>query len=206
MRAAFLSGGKDSYYALVKAGGADLGLLVIYDFPRPSPHVVNLGKTLESLSLTGLPVLVVRAERERALEQKAALLRKLGAREIVAGDVYIEGHLKYMERLAAEAGARLLEPLWGKDPRELLVEEAEAGIVSLVIGADRRLERWLGVEVSRENVHELAEHASRLGLDPLGERGEYHTLVLHGPLHRQRASYEPLRREEHGDYLILKVI
>ena len=39
------------------------------------------------------------------------LLQRLGADEIVAGDVYVEDHLRYMESVAAEAGARLREPL-----------------------------------------------------------------------------------------------
>ncbi|MEN2999496.1 MAG: ATPase [Acidilobaceae archaeon] len=205
MRLAFLSGGKDSYYAMVRAGGADVGLLVLYDFPRPSPHIINLGKSLESLSLLGLPIIAMRAERGKEMEQKASLLSRLGVKEIVAGDVYVESHLRYMEELAGRAGARLLEPLWGRDPGELLLEEMEAGIVGLVIGAERRLEGWLGREIGRENAEEFAEYAAKVGADPLGERGEYHTLVLQGPMHRQRVNYKPLWREEHDDYLILRV-
>lgn len=33
--------------------------------------------------------------------------------------------MKYMERLADEAGAKLREPLWGLDPAEALAKEAE---------------------------------------------------------------------------------
>ncbi|MEM1813493.1 MAG: hypothetical protein QXT01_05830 [Sulfolobales archaeon] len=38
MRIAFMSGGKDSYYAVYKFGYVDLGIMLIYDFPRPNPH------------------------------------------------------------------------------------------------------------------------------------------------------------------------
>jgi diphthamide synthase (EF-2-diphthine--ammonia ligase) len=56
---AFLSGGKDSYYAVYKSGlTIDLGLVFVYEFPRPNPHTLNLGKTIETLLLAKIPTIV----------------------------------------------------------------------------------------------------------------------------------------------------
>lgn len=205
LRVAMLSGGKDSLYAAMLAGKPDLALMLVYEFPRPSPHLLNLGKSVETLNLAGLPVLVARLRRGRERVETVRLLQRIGASEIVAGDVYIEDHLRYMERVADEAGAKLREPLWGMDPYELVYREAEAGIEAVFIGVEARLSKWLGKLFSRNTVDGLVEDARRLGFDPLGERGEYHTVVVSSPWHEHRLSYRVGSVEEHSGYLILRL-
>jgi len=133
-------------------------------------------------------------------------LEKLGVDRIVAGDVYIEDHLRYMERLATSVGAELAEPLWGMDPAELLYREIEDGVEPLVIGSRRELSDWVGAVLDSGNVDRFVEAARRCGFDPLGERGEYHTIVLRGPLHRSRLGYSVLGVEVYGGYHILRVV
>ena len=206
MRVALASGGKDSLYAMLLARPVDIALVLSYEFPRPSPHTLNLGKTVETLLLAGLPVLVVKLVRGREREGTVATLKALGATELVAGDVYIEDHLRYMESIAAEVGASLLEPLWGEDPEELLYREVEEGIETLVIGCVAPLSSWLGRVLDRDNVYEFTQLCRRVGVDPLGEHGEYHTLVLSSPLHISRLTYREVGREVYGDYLILRLV
>lgn len=206
MRVALLSGGKDSFYAAYRVGGVDVGLMLVYRFPRPSPHLVNLGKSVETLLSSGYKILVASLTRGREREETVKLLATLGATEIVAGDVYVEDHLKYMESLAGEVGAKLLEPLWGRDPVDLFYEELESGLELLVIGAEKEVAAWLGSVVTRDNADDFVEDLKRRNMDPLGERGEYHTLVLHSPLHRSRVSYRILERIVLEDYEIVKVV
>ncbi len=205
-RVALLSGGKDSLYAAMQLWPVDYGVVLFYEFPRPSPHLLNLGKAVETLILTGIPVVVARLHRGRERGETVELLRRLGADEIVAGDVYVEDHLRYMESVAADAGARLREPLWGADPVELVHREAEAGIEALFIGVNEGMRGWLGRVFSRRTVDALVEHARRSGLDPLGEHGEYHTLVLSSPLHAARLDYRTVEALEVQGYYILRVV
>ena len=205
-RIAFLSGGKDSLYAALQKWPIDYGVVLVYEFPRPSPHLINLGKSVETLLLAGVSVVVERLPRGREREETIRLLRRLGVSEIVAGDVYVEDHLRYMEGIAGEVGAKLYEPLWGMDTEELLHREMEAGIVTLVTGADERLSSWVGRLLSKDNAGELASEAKRLGLDPLGEQGEYHTLVVNSPVHSRRLSYRVCERFGHeSGYVLLRV-
>lgn len=206
VRVALLSGGKDSLYAAMQRWPVDLGLVLVYRFPRPSPHLLNLGKTVETLNLAGIPVVVARLHRGREREETVEILRRLGADEVVAGDVYVEDHLRYMEAVAADAGARLSEPLWGMDPAELAYREAEAGIEALFTGVDARLSRWLGRVFSRDTVEELVEDAKRAGVDPLGEQGEYHTLVIDSPRHEERLPYQVVEKLEIQGYHLLRVV
>lgn len=206
MHIAFLSGGKDSYFAVYRYGHIDLGLMLIYEFPRPSPHTINLGKSLETLSLAGIPTTVLRLSKGNEFSETVNFLRKLNANVIVAGDVYIDEHLKYMERLSAEVGASLVEPLWGLDPEELMYIEFSNSLETLVIGCYSSIDKWIGRILNKDNVGEFIDDVKGVGLDPLGEKGEYHTLVVSGPLHRLRLSYDIVKVEMFNDYSVLRVI
>jgi len=107
MKVLFFSGGKDSVYAYHLERPVDLFFVSVYQFPRPSPHLLNLHKTVELALALGVPTLIVNLLKGGEFEAKASLLRLLGAKVLVAGDQAVEGHLRYMKRLAAEAGAEL---------------------------------------------------------------------------------------------------
>ncbi len=205
-RVALLSGGKDSFYAAMQYWPPDLGLLLVYKFPNPSPHLVNLGKSVETLLLAGIRVLIVKLEKGHEPEDTIEALKLFDAGEIIAGDVYVEDHLKYMERIAEEVGAKLREPLWGEDTEELLYKIAGSGVRAVVIGSNRNLKSWLGRVLDTKAVRELAEHAKSTGCDPLGEMGEYHTLVVHSPHHSDELNYEIVRLRDFGERILVEIL
>jgi len=206
MRVALLSGGKDSLYAAYLSRPIDLGLFLVYETPRPSPHLLNMGKSVETLLAAGIPVVVLGLSRGREKVETVEALRRLGVDEVVAGDVYVEDHLRYMESVAREAGASLREPLWGEEPEELTYRIFGSGFEALVIGAREGLGGWLGRVVDRGSVEGFVEDVKALGMDPLGERGEYHTLVISSPLHRRRIGHEVIRVEHYPGYVIARVV
>lgn len=206
LRVAFISGGKDSYYAVYRFGAVDLGLMLIYDFPRPSPHILNLGKSIETMLLCRIPIIVAKLDKGREFTETIEILKKFSTNTIVAGDVYIEEHLKYMEHVAESIGAKLYEPLWGMDAIELLYKEIESGIRTLIIGGDKRISNWVGEVLDLENIDNFVRYAKNIGIDPLGENGEYHTLVLQGPLHIAALQYRVIGFEEYEGYGILRVV
>ncbi len=205
-RVALLSGGKDSLYAATRYWPPDYGLLLVYDSPLPNPHLENLGKTVETLLLAGIKVVVAKLPRGREYAETVRVLKSLGTDTLVAGDVYIEDHLKYWERVAGEAGAELREPLWGMDPRELLYRIVEEGFEALVIGVRNELLPWLGRVLGRETVEAFAEYVEDKGFDPLGERGEYHTLVLESPVHASRLTPRTVEVKASENYWLLKLV
>lgn len=175
LKAALFSGGKDSIYAALLEWPVDIFVTFVYQFPRPSPHLLNIHKLIELANAAGIPVAILKVDKGREFQQEADFLRKLGVDVVVAGDQAVEEHLKYMERLAHEAGASLREPLWGQDPAEILAREAEE-LDFVVIGASHL--DLVCDYVGRRNVGRFLEKARSLGVDPIGERGEYHTLVV----------------------------
>jgi diphthamide synthase (EF-2-diphthine--ammonia ligase) len=175
IRVALSSEDKDSIYAIMRVGEVDLAVVFVYEFPRPSPHVLNIGKTIETHLKMGTPVVVKALKKGFEKIETIEFLRRLRTKEIVAGDVYIEDHLRYMEDVARETGTRLIEPLWSEDLEELLYKEIGNNIKPLLIGTVNKLEKWLGIEIRRDNVVTFAKYCKSVGIDPLGERGEYHT-------------------------------
>ncbi len=208
-RIAFLSGGKDSLYAATRYWPPDFGLFLVYEFPVPSPHIVNLGKSVETILLAGIPVVVARLNKSRERDETIRILRKLRATEIIAGDVYIEDHLKYMSEIAVEAGAELREPLWGRNPEELLREIMGQGFEALITGIKGCMKDWIGETLNKATVEDFVKDAHKCGYDPLGERGEYHTLIIKSPYHKSALTYKALdvevKRKEGEDYYILKL-
>ncbi len=205
-KVALFSGGKDSLYAALKEWPVDALLILHYEFPYPSPHLVNLGATVLTGILTGVPVVVAKLRKGSEPSETAEVLKKLNAGVVVAGDVYVEDHLKYMEGVANEAGAQLREPLWGEDPLELLHREIKAGIDALVTGVINGLEELLGVKLNVESLEQFVGKLMEHSIDPLGENGEYHTLVLNSPVHTSRLRVRVTGEVTSGRGRILKVI
>ena len=184
-RVAVFSGGKDGLRAYQLSRPVDVLLFLIYDFPEPSPHIENAQATVMEAASLGVPIVSVKLDRGREFEQTASVLRRLSTDVLIAGDVFVEDHLKYMESLAREVGATLREPLWGMDTLEILMKDVEEGYVMKVLGARTpSLRRAVGSVVSKENVEWFLSLAKADGADPLGENGEYHTVVVDSPMHR----------------------
>lgn len=187
IKVSMFSGGKDGLRAAQLEYPVDAFLFLIYDFPEPSPHIVNLQATVASASSIGRPIIVKRLTKGNEFKETVELLKGLGVDTLVAGDVFVEDHLKYMEKVAEESGCRLREPLWGKDTLEVLMNDIEEGYRLKVLGARPvNLRESVGKVIDKGNVDWFLELAKKDGADPLGENGEYHTIVLESPLHKER--------------------
>ncbi|PMP60553.1 MAG: ATPase [Caldisphaera sp.] len=181
------SGGKDGLRAAQIEFPVDEFLFLIYEFPEPSPHIVNLQATIASASAIGIPIVVKRLHKGKEFNETVDLLRKLNVDTLVAGDVFVEDHLKYMENLAKESGAKLREPLWNKDTLEILMDDIKDNYELKVLGArPKNLRESVGKIINKDNIDWFINLSKKDNADPLGENGEYHTLVLNSPLHKER--------------------
>jgi len=62
--------------------------------------------------------------------------------------------------------------------------------------------RWLGRALDTS----FLEEARALGIDPCGERGAYHTLVLDGPVFRRRLEILEARPMRHRGMFSLEIL
>ena len=104
-----------------------------------------------------------------------------GVTHVIFGDILFDEH-----RAWAEAQLRDARPDRGRAavrhrPTLTLFDEWIASGADAIIVTARAAcldESWLGRPLRREMLEEFA----RLGVDPCGERGEYHTVVTNSPL------------------------
>ena len=96
------------------------------------------------------------------------------------GDIEIDEHRQWVERVCAAVGLEAHLPLWQAPRAELLDEFLSLGFKATVVATrDKEMgKEYLGRTLDAALVREF-EH---LGIDPCGERGEYHTFVTGGPI------------------------
>ncbi|MEN3007301.1 MAG: ATP pyrophosphatase [Candidatus Methanosuratincola petrocarbonis] len=188
VEAAALFSGKDSIFAMLQAERVGLHvkelISMVTTFGQPSPHMENLlalEKAAESMCKR-LTIVDLRGGEGRLV----SALRDSGAKVLVAGDVFVEDHVNWLEGVCRKAGMGVIEPLYGIGTKDILQEMLSEGFVVKIIGVDTRLlcDEWLGFTLSRENLDDFLEGIGNA--DPLGENGEYHTLVLDCPLYSRR--------------------
>ena len=183
------SGGKDSYLALQRAvagGGRPVALLTMTDQDgrRTHSHALPVSLVARQAEALGLPLLLRSASwdsYEAAFLDGLAELR--GQRDVevgVFGDIDLQPHRDWVERVCAVAGLAACLPLRGEPRRPLLDELLGAGVLATVVAVngDRLDQRFLGRRLDRALIAEL----EAAGVDACGEEGEFHTVVTSAPL------------------------
>ena len=185
------SGGKDSTLALHRARTAGLRVTTLAsvvdgDTGRIPYHGTRADVLRAQASALGLDLALARTAEGRGFEEAfTGLLEELSAGGIegmVFGNVHLADVRAWWEKRVSAAGLEHVEPLWGGDPARLVREYVGLGYRSRVVSVllDSPADPgWLGRELDRELLEEIA---ARGGVDPCGERGEFHTVCRDGPL------------------------
>ena len=186
------SSGKDCAWALHEVRRAGLldvvGLLttITETYGRVSMHGVREEVLRAQAEALGLPILAVPIPApcpnevyEAVMGRAVAQLRAEGVRQIVFGDLFLEDVRAYREARLAGSGVRPSFPLWGRPTRALAEEMIAGGLEARIVTLDPRIlpRSFAGQTLSRALLDQLPE-----GVDPCGERGEFHTCVTAGPM------------------------
>ena len=103
-----------------------------------------------------------------------------GVTHVIFGDILFDEHRAWAEARCTANGLTAVEPLFGSSTLALFHDWIDSGAEAIIVTARAGLldESWLGRVLRLGMVEEFA----RLGVDPCGERGEYHTVVTNSPL------------------------
>ena len=114
-------------------------------------------------------------------------LKEGGVSVGVFGDIDLEQHREWVERVCSSIGVKAALPLWKCTRHQLLQELLSTGFRAIIVSVkDGFLDRsFLGRTL--DNV--LIEEMEAIGIDAFGEEGEYHTFVSDGPLFSARVEY-----------------
>ena len=121
-----------------------------------------------------------------------------GVTHVIFGDILFEEHRLWAERMCQPHGLTAVEPLWGLPTDILFREWIASGADALVVTARAEFldQSWLGRRLTADCYDEF----TRLGVDPCGERGEYHTVVTNTPLFDRPLCLRHGRRVEHSGF------
>jgi len=187
------SGGKDSCFACYKAmqQGYDIRLLLNFisrESKRGCFHGIE-GRLLKfQAERLGIPLVQreVSPDMHKYEEEFKAVVNELRGNNIgsmVFGDIYLLEHESWIKRVCKDLDIKALEPLWNNSPENIIDEFLKAGFKTVIVSckADIMGKEFLGRLVDREMVKELKQK----GICPCGERGEFHTLVVDGPIFKK---------------------
>jgi len=182
------SGGKDSCLALylaIKNGGIPKALLTMLreDGKKSSSHGLPVSVLQQQARSLGIPLFVCGSswdDYEQNFTEKISGFRNEGIEYGVFGDIDLEPHLEWVERVCSSVDIKAYEPLWKKPRRELLDTFFQLGFTATVVTIKQEAldSSFLGRTLNEDVVTEM-ENA---GIDASGEEGEYHTMVTDGPI------------------------
>jgi len=144
---------------------------------------------------------------EQRFKRAVSVLKHRGAQGMVFGDIYLQEHRDWIERICGAMGITPVIPLWGIAPERVLNEFIEAGFEAVVISAKADIfsEEWLGRTIDYGFLADLKRLGLEESVDVCGEHGEYHTLVVDGPLFRKRMQITYGDRVKRNGYWFLDI-
>jgi uncharacterized protein (TIGR00290 family) len=207
--AASFSGGKDSALALYHAmsAGEPVGLIVVMEEEgkRSRSHGISEAVIRAQADAIGLPLYAAPAswaDYERVFIGLLEQVKRRGAEVLVTGDLDMPAHGCWHDAVTRRVGLDLGMPLWERDHVETVKEFIDLGFKAVLVTVNLSMgmrEEDLGRLITHGFVEELAAR----GIDPCGESGEFHTLVIDGPIFKHPV---PVRRGEavrDGEYAFL---
>lgn len=187
------SSGKDSAWALhVLRRQPEIevvGLLTTFNeaFDRVAMHAVRRELVEAQADAAGLPLVFVllpspctNEAYEDRMKTALAEARAAGVTHMAFGDLFLEDVRDYRVRLLEGTGVEPLFPLWGTpdDTPGLARQMIESGLRAVLTCVDPKQlsQRFLGRQYDATFLAELPA-----GIDPCGERGEFHTFCFRSP-------------------------
>lgn len=115
---------------------------------------------------------------EAAMTGALAVARDAGVEQMVFGDLFLEDIREYRETRFAGTGITPVFPLWGRPTDRLARDMLDTGVRAVLTCIDPTV---LAPELAGRAFDESLLAELPPGVDPCGERGEFHTFVWDGP-------------------------
>ena len=185
------SGGKDSclaVYKVVEEGYSIKKLLTMFSMENgiSSAHRLKEEIIKAQANAIGVDCIVGRAlfnDYEDVFVSNLKLFKEEGIDYGVFGDIDLQEHREWEERVCEKASITAVLPLWQQDRKELVQEFIKLGFKAKIVVVNTTMmdTRFLGQDLS----FSLLEEIEKSGADVCGENGEYHTVVYDGPLFKK---------------------
>jgi uncharacterized protein (TIGR00290 family) len=205
------SGGKDSLAALaaVRDDFDVVAALTMFDETgsRSRSHGLRPALVARQAERLGLRLVSACCSWTTYNARFTAALQTLaadGITHVIFGDLLFPEHREWAEQRSVEAGLAAVEPLWGIPTPDLFDAFVRSGATALIVTVREPWldETWLGRPLSVDMKPLFAER----GIDPCGERGEYHTAVIDSPLFSRPIAVTRGERVKRGECVAIDLV
>ncbi|WP_159429229.1 diphthine--ammonia ligase [Methanohalophilus halophilus] len=193
------SSGKDCHFAMYKMQDAGYPIKCLITVKSKNPdsymfHTPNINMASLQSQAMGIPLLEQETAGEKEVElddlKKAIVKAKkeYGIEGVVTGALYSTYQKERIENICSELGMHVYSPLWHMNQEEemhKLLEEKFHFLFSS-IAAYGLSNKWLGKEITKNEIEELVKLNGKIGLNIAGEGGEFESFVLDCPLYSKR--------------------
>jgi uncharacterized protein (TIGR00290 family) len=200
------SGGKDSLYATMQAieqGYRPKVLLNVMNEEGAFSRSHRIPKSIleAQAQVFQKPIHLISASWQNYETEFTAALHTLkkeyDLEYAVFGDIDLQAHRDWEEKVCAKAGLNAVLPLWQQNRKALVLDMLQAGMKTMIVSCNEAMgERFLGKTLTTALVTEL----EGMGIDPCGENGEFHTLVTDCKLFQMPIPVRVVRTLKHENY------
>jgi diphthine-ammonia ligase len=190
------SGGKDSILACHKAMARGHQVVCLINsvskrYGRVSFHGVRRELVALQARALGVSILqprVTRTNYEQEFKKALKGLREEGIKTAVFGDIHLQDHRDWVERVCRLSRINPVLPLWKIETDAVLAELVKSGFEAYVVStqASKLGKEWVGRRIDREFISDIKKVRKKSNIDICGEAGEYHTFVVDGPIFKKR--------------------
>jgi len=133
---------------------------------------------------------------EEEFKEAVTALKTQTINHMVFGDIFLLDQINWVERVCNDIGITAVEPLWNNNPQDLVSEFVNLGFEAVIVScqAEKLGKEFIGRKIDKKLTAELKEK----GVCPCGENGEFHTLVVDGPIFKRKIEIlesEPVLKE-----------
>jgi len=210
------SGGKDSCLACYQAIASGLKVrylvnMITEDGKRSWTHGLSNELLQMQSQAIGIPLVQRRttmANYETEFKDVLLALKQEGVRGGVFGNIALDEHRQWVDRVCQQVEITPHQPLWGQAQEDILTDFIESGFEAIVVvtRADLLGEEWLGRKIDPDFLSHLFELKQTSEIQLCGEAGEYHTFVTDGPLFSQQIEILETNKVLRGGHWFLEIL
>lgn len=186
------SGGKDSIlalYRMIREGNKPVALLTTVNKNNGNSWTHSLQDSILHRISKSLDIKILYSEcgvedYEINFEKSLNRAKNLGATMCVFGDIDISEHRKWDEDRCKAVGLNPVFPLWNEERESIVNDFIDSGFTAIIkkVNLEYLDESFLGKELTKDILAKI----KNTGCDCCGENGEYHTVVVDGPIFKTR--------------------
>jgi uncharacterized protein (TIGR00290 family) len=152
-------------------------------------HGIKSDLVKKQSEVIGIPILQKEVSpdmekyEEEFKEAVTTLKNKSNIGGMVFGDIYLDDHKDWIDRVCKDLKIKSYEPLWNLSPEKIFSEFVDLGFKAVVVSCKAELfdEDFIGKLVD----YDMLDYLKEKNICPCGENGEFHTFVTDGPIFKK---------------------